>query len=122
MPNKPSVSTLADLLESLTKEIPYQQVRLNYDFCDRLAAFDQLLERVKDTELEPFLLSVAPKTMTLDRVEVETSFRVDSHTEQVTSLRVQPLNLGFTRRFAYSGYVESRMEILVERNTSNYRR
>jgi hypothetical protein len=119
MTDNPSVSNFADLIESLTKEIPYQQARFNYDFCDRLEAFGQLYERVKGTDLEALMSSIVPQPVALDKVSLKTSFRIDSHNEQLTSLRVQPLNLGFNKRFAYSGYTESRLEIQVNRITSD---
>ena len=115
MPDKPSVATLGDLLESLTKEIPYQQVRLNRDFCQRLRLFRKLYRQAQNTMLEAPLRSILPKPMTLDRVEIDTSFSVTTREEQSTSLRVQPLNLGFAKRFAYSSHTENRLQILVER-------
>ena len=115
MTDKPTVSTLGDLLESLTKEIPHQQVRFNRDFCRRLRLFKKLYRQALGTVLEQPLRAIAPRPVTLDRVEVEASFFVESRTEQTTSLRVKPLNLGFTKRFAHSSHTQNKLQILVQR-------
>lgn len=115
MTDKPTVATLSDLLESLTKEIPYQQVRLNRDFYERMRRFEKLYRRVQGTVLETPLRSIAPRPVTLDKIEVDASFFVQSRTEETMSLRVHPLNLGFTKRFAHSSHTQNKLHILVQR-------
>jgi hypothetical protein len=115
MADKPTVATLGDLLESLTKDIPYQQVRLNRDFNRRLRQFKKLYRLARGTGLETALRAIAPRPVTLDRVEVDASFFVESRVDQTVSLRVQPLNLGFTKRFAHSSHTENKLQILVQR-------
>lgn len=115
MTAKSSVTTFTDLLVALTKEIPYQQMRFNRDFRERLNAFAELFEQVNDPRLRELLRSIAPMASTLDQVEIEASFCARTQSEQVTSLGVRPLNLGFTHRYEYSGYVQNRLEITLVR-------
>ena len=115
MAEKPSIETLGDLLESLTKEIPYQQVRLNRDFCRRLRLFRKLYRRVQESVPEAALRAIAPQPVTIDLLEVDASFFIESRTEKTTSLQVQPLNVGFTKRFAYASHTENRIHVLVQR-------
>jgi hypothetical protein len=115
MPLEPTIKDLGDLLEALTKEIPLQQQRLNHDFLDRLEEFAPVYEMCRALGFENLALAVAPKQSVLDQIEIETSFRIASSREKQISLNVQPLNLGFTRRFAYSGFVQHRLQVSVQK-------
>ena len=115
MPLQPTITTLGDLLEALTKEIPFQQQRFNNDFLDRAEQFAPVFKALKAIGFEDLALAVAPKLSILDRVEIETSFQMTKSREQQMALRVQPLNLGFSRRFAYSGFVQNRVQLSVQK-------
>jgi hypothetical protein len=109
------MESLSDFLEALTKEIPYQQARFDYDFLDRLSQFGPALEACRAAGLENLALAIAPRQSILDQVEIEVSYRTTQSSEQQVSLQVQPLNLGFSRRFAYSGFVQNRLQLSVRR-------
>lgn len=118
MPLKPSINDFGDLLEALTKEIPYQQQRFNYDFLDSLEAFLPVAQAAQSMGLESLARATAPRPQVLTEVQVEASFRAATTTEQQTSIGVQVLNLGFTRRYAYSGFVQNRVQVLVRKIAS----
>ena len=113
--DRASIPTLSDFLEALTKEIPYQQARFDYDFLDRLSQFAPAFEVCRAAGLENLALAIAPRQSILDQVEIEASYRTTETREQQVSLQVQPLNLGFSRRCAYSGFVQNRLQLSVRR-------
>ena len=115
MPLQLTIKTLGDLFEALTKEIPFQQQLFNHDFLDRVKQFAPVYETLREMGFEDLALAVAPKHLILDQVEIETNFQMMESREQQMALRVQPLNLGFSRRFAYSGFVQNRIQLSVQK-------
>lgn len=113
--SKPSINNFGDLLSALTTEIPYQQQLFNYEFLDRYEAFLPVIEQAQLLGLEALAQAVFPKPNILTEARLDVGFRVMQSSEQQTQLRVQPLNLGFTRRYAYSGHVQNRVQVLVKK-------
>ena len=115
MSSKPSIDSFGDLISALTKELPYQQMRFNYDYGDRLVAFKPLFEAATAMGLRELALALAPRASSLDEIDTGAGFRFASLREQQTSLRVQPLGLGFSRRYAYAESVQNRVRVLVRK-------
>lgn len=110
--------SMTDFLTALTFEIHIQQARLDFDFDERIKAFkDVLVEASKNGTLH-LALSVAPMQMVIMNVEVSARFRFTTEREEETKLKVSPINLGFSRRYAFSGYVENSLQVKVQRHNA----
>ena len=110
-----SIKSLSDLLEALTLEVPYQQQLFNHQFIDLCEEFLPVIEAAKLLGLESLALSVFPRPCVLSSVEIDVRFHAATSSEGAMALQVKPLNLGFSRRFAHSGFVENRLHAVVQK-------
>ena len=103
----------AELLVSLTRETAGQQARLDEEYAARREEFLRLLAGERGGVAEQLLLQLAPQRLAIEEVEIEARFRFAAARERRVSLSVELLNLGFSRRYAYSGYVENSVGVSI---------
>lgn len=117
----PETPELADLVTSLVEGLPAQQKRLDDDFAERLAEAAPLLRAVAERGGEALARGVAPAPVIVRRVEVEAQVRVARAREREAGagvgirLETELLNLGVTRKYAYSEFSQSQLKMVVER-------
>lgn len=112
---KPGPTSFTHLLEAMTRELPFQQLRLNHEFRDRLDEFVKLVHEAGANGNEELIKSIAPRALTLDQVECSAALRAEYSEEKQSELRVQLLNLGYRKRYAYSSFSEVRLQITARR-------
>jgi hypothetical protein len=116
MPLGGSPLDFSELLVSLTRGMAGQQARLDEEYRRRLDDFLRMLGgEVRGSVEERLLLQVVPERLSLKEVEIETTFRFAVSSERRMSLGVELLNLGFSRRYAYSGHVENSLRVNIRR-------
>lgn len=105
----------AELLVSLTRGTVDQQARLDEEYGARREEFLRLLAAERGGVGEQLLLQLAPQRVAIREVEVQARFRFAAARERRASLAVELLDLGFSRRYARSGYVENSVSVSVRR-------
>lgn len=115
MPPPPSVVDFTQLLISLTSRMAEQQARLDEDFLRALGEFLPLLKEARAAGYELAVRDLAPSLLTLDSVEIETTFRVAARRGRRAALNVSLLDLGYSRHYSRSGYVRNRLQVSLRR-------
>jgi hypothetical protein len=115
MPPTPVAISFDGLFFSLASEIGRQQARLDEDYRARLTAFLFLLRAAKELGAETLAREIAPASLALNNTEIETEFRFARSREEQSAVKIQPLDIGFMRRYAYSEFAQSRLLFKVER-------
>ena len=100
MPPTSLPASLGDLLISITSEMVEQQKRLDSDYLERLEAFKLVCEEVG---------------MVMNGTEIEMQLRFARSVEETLSLRVQPVDASFMRRYAYSEFTQNSLQLKLER-------
>jgi hypothetical protein len=114
MAANPLVIDFTELLTSLALGIADQQALLEEDYGRRLEEFGPILREARAKGHEELARSVAPCLISLREVEIELMFRFAASRERQFELELQPLNLGYARRYAHSGYVENRLQFSLQ--------
>jgi len=114
MATNPPVVDFTELLTSLALQIADEQARLEEDHRQRLEEYWPILQEARAKGYEELARAVAPGLISLQEVEIELMFRLAASLEQQFKFELQPLNLGYTRRYAYSGFVENRLQFSLQ--------
>jgi hypothetical protein len=115
MPPAPTAVSLTTLLSELAQAMATQQSRLDQDYLARLAACLPLLRAAQAAGYEALAQMLAPTILLLHNTEIETQMRLAGSLETQTAVRVQPLDIGFMRRYAYAGFAQNTLQLRVER-------
>jgi hypothetical protein len=115
MPRAGGPLDFSELLVSMARGVAEQQARLDEDYRARLGEFGRLLGEAGVAVDERLLMQVAPRRLSINEVEIETTFRFAASRERSVSLGVALLNLGFSRRYAHAGHVENGLRVSVRR-------
>ncbi|MFL6227959.1 MAG: hypothetical protein ACJ741_04170 [Pyrinomonadaceae bacterium] len=115
MPPTPRALPFTDTLLLLSHEIRDQQTRLDRDYEARLDAFLLLLKAAQDAGQESLVRGLAPSELVLGDAEIALKFRFAHSSSEQSSLNIQPLDLGFMRRYAYSKFAQNTLEFSVRR-------
>lgn len=110
MAANPPVVDFTELLTTLALQVADEQARLEEEYRQRVEEFGPILREARARGYEELARSLAPGMISLQEVEIELMFRFATSLEQQFRFELQPLNLGYTRRYAYSGFVENRLQ------------
>jgi hypothetical protein len=115
MPPTPRPLPVDELLCGLALRLRGEQRRLDEDHAERLAAFKAVIEAARAAGDEQLARGLAPPSVVVAVAEVETRLRLSVGGEGGFALKVQPLDLGFMRRYAHSAFAQSTLEVTVRR-------
>ncbi len=108
--------SVEELIFSLASGIGEQQARLDQDYRERLALFLIVLKAAQASGHEPRLArEIAPLALVLNGTEIEVKFRGVGSFAEGSAIKIQPLDVGFMRRYAYSGFAQNSLRWRVER-------
>jgi hypothetical protein len=119
MPPQSDPISFKDLFILLREGIRQQQIRLDEDYQERIAAFLLFLKEAQRHGYESLARELTPLALALNNTEIEIKFCFTRRLEEQFTLQVQPLDLGFKRRYAYAETVHSALHLKVERLTGH---
>lgn len=108
------VFELGAFLTGLAHNLSHQQLRLDQDYEKRLGEFLPVLQLAQSLGYEDVARSLAPSQVVLETAEVEVNLRQSQSREQEFALVVRPFNLGFTRKYKYSEFVNQRLRLTLQ--------
>ncbi|HEX8149844.1 MAG TPA: hypothetical protein VF591_21870 [Pyrinomonadaceae bacterium] len=105
----------ADFLSSVAENVAHQQRRLDDDYAKQLEAYRPVLELARERGYEELGRALAPAAPVLEAAEVRVNVYLARSREQAFALKVRPLNLGFSRKYAHTEFVSHGVEMTVVR-------
>ncbi len=105
----------ADFLSALAGNVAHQQRRLDEDYAKQLEAYCPVLELARERGYEELGRALAPAAPSLEAAEIQLDVNVARSREQTFALKVRPLNLGFSRKYAHSEFVGHSVRLTMVR-------
>lgn len=112
LPN--GVFELGVFLSGLAQNLAHQQLRLNQEYEQGLAEFLPILRLAKSLGYEDVARTVAPVQVIMEKAELQVDVRLSQSREQEFAITARPLNLGFTRKYKYSEFVDNRLRLTLQ--------
>jgi hypothetical protein len=107
------VFTLGVFLTGLARNLSHQQLRLDRDYEKHLEEFRSILKLAKSLGYEELARTIAPTQIVMDKSELQVEVLLSETREKEFSLSIRPLNLGFTRKYKYSNFVQNSLWVEV---------
>lgn len=105
----------ADFLASMAENLAHQQRRLDEDYARQLEAYRPVLALAVERGYEELGRALAPSALVLQSAEVRVNVYLSRTREHGFALKVRPINLGFSRKYAHTEFVGHSVEIAVVR-------
>lgn len=114
LPN--GVFELGVFLAGLARNLSHQQVRLDRDWEKQLDEFRPILQLAKDLGHEELARTLAPVQIIMNKAELQVEVLLSETREEEFSISVRPINLGYTRKYKYSEFVQNTLKFEVQTN------
>lgn len=112
LPN--GVFELGVFLAGLARNLSHPQLRLNQEYEKQLEEFSPILQLAKSLGYEEVARSIAPSQVVMEKAELQVNVRLSQSREQEFAITVRPFNLGFTRKYKYSEFVDNRLSLTLQ--------
>lgn len=106
---------LGELIAGLTAGLPREQQRLDRRHLAEVDALAPVLRALAERGAPGLARALQPAAPVVARVEVRAGFRFARSRGEERGLEVRLLNLGYRRKYAFSGFEENTLTVVVER-------
>ncbi len=108
------VFQLGAFLSGLARNLSHQQVRLDKDYEQHLEEFRHVMKLAKSLGYEELARAIAPAQIVMNKAELQVKVLFSDTREKEFSISVRPLNLGYTRKYKYSNFVQNTLRVEVQ--------
>lgn len=105
---------LRSVFSGIAAEVPPAQAGLDAAYLGELDEFRKVLEEMEAAGMRNLARALAPRRMVCSEFSASVRFHFAESREAAFQLGVRMLNMGYRRRFAYSAFVENRIEFTVK--------
>lgn len=103
----------AALLQALAENLVLGQLRLDQDYNQRLQEWIALMKR--EPAAASLLRQLMPAAMVMDHTTLELAVQMEQAKSEATTIGVKMLNLSYQRKYSYSEFTSSQLQITVQR-------
>lgn len=108
------VFQLGVFLSGLARNLSHQQLRLDRDYEKHLEEFRSIMKLARSLGYEELARALAPAQLVMDKSELQVEVVLSETREKEFAISVRALNLGYTRKYKYSNFVQNTLRVEVQ--------